>query len=481
MGMNEQLRTQALRFLGQSFEQIYDHAIAVDKACRITWVSDAYARFLGIDEIPFGHPITELIPNSTLPSVIESGKPTFLEMLHIAGQWVVVSAFPLMRDDGEIVGGFGFVAVNQLNQVKALLNKYTAMQTRLEETQEALRKSRRARYKLSQCVGESERIIAVKNQVRQAAKFDMAVLIQGETGTGKELFAQALHDLSHRSQGPFVSINVAAIPETLMEAEFFGVAPGAYTGADKKGREGKFKLADGGTLFLDEIGDMPPQIQAKLLRVLQEREFERLGSNQLESADVRIVAATSRNLQQRVEEGNFRADLFYRLCTFPIHLPPLRERRSDLPQLAEKLLEDISVSHSIRQRELTTESQQLLMSYDWPGNVRELRNVLEHACVISQGPELTDAVFRELLPALRRVTDSVPARTITALSQDDAIPLKRILEETERAAILQALQATKGRKIDAARRLDISRANLYERLKRLGLEGVKRSQAFLAS
>ncbi|MFA7506457.1 MAG: sigma 54-interacting transcriptional regulator, partial [Burkholderiaceae bacterium] len=234
------------------------------------------------------------------------------------------------------------------------------------------------------------------------------VLLVGETGTGKELVAQAIHAASARASRPFIAINVAAIPETLLESEFFGVAPGAFTGAERRGRDGKLALADTGTLFLDEIADMPLALQAKLLRVLQEREFEPLGSNRMRQVDIRVIAATSVDLGRRVEEGRFRSDLYYRLNVLPIPLPPLRERRADLEALCEYLLEQLGLEHEMLPKELDADALALLEAYPWPGNVRELRNVLERACSFWDGLRLSaDAVAAALPPGAVMGSDSI--------------------------------------------------------------------------
>jgi transcriptional regulator with PAS, ATPase and Fis domain len=225
-----------------------------------------------------------------------------------------------------------------------------------------------------------------KRRGRRGAASDSPVLLLGETGTGKELLAHAIHAASARAHKAFVSINSAAIPETLLEAEFFGTAPGAFTGAERKGRSGKLQLAEGGTLFLDEIGDMPLALQSKLLRVLQEKEYEPVGSNQMLRSDVRIIAATSIDLQAAMARGAFRADLYYRLNVLPIEVPPLRERLEDLPALCEAILAELG-----SQYELEPEAQALLGRHGWPGNIRELRNVLERATLLADQPRLNVA------------------------------------------------------------------------------------------
>jgi len=296
------------------------------------------------------------------------------------------------------------------------------------------------------------------------------VLLLGETGTGKELLAHGIHAASRRAGKPFVSVNIAAVPDTLLEAEFFGVAPGAYTGADRKGRIGKFKLADGGTLFLDEIGDMPLALQSKLLRALQEQEIEPLGSNRVEAVDVRIVAATSRDLQAMVAQGQFRADLFYRLNVLPIRLPPLRERLGDLDALVESLGEDIARRAALPPRSVSHEALEWLSRQSWPGNIRELRNALEQAALMTDDLVLEPQHFERSTP---QTEPARPARAapdpVPALPPLPA-PAPRLLSEQvaalERQAIAEALRDTAGNRTEAAKRLGMSRAALYDRLAR---------------
>jgi transcriptional regulator with PAS, ATPase and Fis domain len=263
-------------------------------------------------------------------------------------------------------------------------------------------------------------------------------------------------------------VNIAAVPETLLEAEFFGVAPGAFTGAERKGRDGKFKLADGGTLFLDEVGDMPLGIQAKLLRALQEGEIEPLGSNRLVPFDARIVAATSRDLPALVRAGQFREDLFYRLHVLPVKVPALRERLQDIPALVEVLLEDICVRNGQIQPEFSHEAMALLMGQGWRGNVRELRNVLEQLMVRSESAQLDVALVRSVLSdagvdQIAPPAPSMPSTSVAGLA-NGTDPLWQQVALLERQAVQAALQATGGNKLAAAKRLGISRAKLYQSL-----------------
>ncbi|KAA3626603.1 MAG: sigma-54-dependent Fis family transcriptional regulator [Proteobacteria bacterium] len=469
------LREEALRTFSRSFDEYFEYSITVDREARVTWISEPYYRFLDLHESPVGKPIVAIIPNSYMPEVVRTGVPVFLDLLHVRDQWVVVSAFPLTAEDGVVIGSFGFVVLGQMNRLKPLLGKFSGLQEKLRAAQQELRKRRAPRYQLSQVVGQSEKIWSIKKQIRQAARFDMPVLLMGETGTGKELFAHSLHAVSTRVDGPFITVNVAAVPAALLEAEFFGVAPGAYTGADRRGREGKFKLADGGTLFLDEIGDMPLELQAKLLRVLQEGELERLGSNQLEYIDVRVVAATSKDLSALIEQGRFRADLYYRLSGFPVSLPALRERVEDIEFLCEKFLEEMSARFGGQQKELSAEALELIKGHQWPGNVRELHNVIERLCVMEEGHYIDVDRVIEVLPDLQ-TRQPLPVTTRARPRAVDPATLKLAgrVAQVEREVILEALDVAGGKRVQAARLLGISRATLYQRLERMGIEKKRR-------
>ncbi len=271
-------------------------------------------------------------------------------------------------------------------------------------------------------IGSTPAALEVKRQARRVAATESTVLLLGETGTGKEVLAQAIHAASRRAARPFVGVNIAAVPENLLEAEFFGVAPGAYTGADRKGRDGKFKVAHGGTLFLDEIGDMPLALQAKLLRVLQEQEVEPLGSNRVERVDVRIIAATSRDLNAMVAQGEFRADLFYRLNVMPIRLPPLRDRLADIEALAEVLMEDIARRSGLAAHSLAPDGLEWLARQSWPGNIRELRNVLEQAALMTDDAVLEARHFGPgMAPQTTPVAPSRACRRTAAPRPLDAV------------------------------------------------------------
>ena len=418
-----------------------------------------------------------MVQNTQMHQVLETGKPILIDLLTNKAGTFVVSRYPLRDDAGRVIGALGVVLFDQpQSNLQPLMAKFALMQRELDEARDALAVQRRsntglrqAKHSFASFVGGSAVVADLKRQARRAAQSSSPILLLGETGTGKELLAHAIHAASPRARGPLVSVNIAAVPETLLEAEFFGVAPGAYTGADRKGREGKFKLADGGTLFLDEIGDMPLGLQAKLLRALQESEFEALGSNRLEHFDARVIAATSRDLAQLVREGRFREDLYYRLNVLPLRVPPLRDRAGDIPALLEVVTEELAMRNALPQPEFTTQAVALLSAQHWRGNVRELRNVLEQLLLRCDGSLIDDKAVALVLQdsGLRQIAAPVnlPADSGAHRSADAPTllrPLGEQVRELETRAIEAALQATSGNKLAAAKLLGMSRAKLYQ-------------------
>ena len=379
----------AARSMFDLFANASEGMLLVDRESRVVWINEQYKRFLpalGFDRAEdfVGHPVAEVVQNTQMDRVIRTGKPILIDLLSNKAGTFVVSRIPLRDESGQVIGALGIVLFDHPETtLQPLIHKFANLQRDLDDARRELATQRKNKYTLASFVGSSAPAVEVKRQARRAAMSSSPVLLLGETGTGKELLAHAIHGASARASGPLVSVNIAAVPDTLLEAEFFGVAPGAFTGADRKGRDGKFKLADGGTLFLDEIGDMPLSLQPKLLRALQEGEIEPLGSNKLVPFDARVIAATSRDLGELVREGKFREDLFYRLNVLPIRVPPLRERRPDIPALVEVLAEDIGLRNGTPAPEFSTEAIAMLSAQAWRGNIRELRNVLEQAAMRS--------------------------------------------------------------------------------------------------
>lgn len=459
MQSSEELLQLASQTLLKHFADYCEGAIIVDRAACIVWMNDRYPARLGIDvsSCVIGQPVESVIPNSLMRKVVESGQPILLDIMEYGERAFVVSRLPLRDAGGVVVGAVGFMYYDDPRHLGPLLTRYQQLRTDLAEARRKLAERRCTRYSFADFIGTGEASSALKQAARRAARTTAPVLILGETGSGKELLAQAIHAASPRSDAPFVAVNIAAVPETLLEAEFFGVAPGAYTGAERGGRDGKFKLADGGTLFLDEIGDMSPALQAKLLRTLQEGEFEPVGSNRLLTADLRIIAATSRDLEQMVAAGSFRADLYYRLNVITLHTPPLRQRCEDMAQLADALADGICRERGLPPRGISDAAINRLCRHAWPGNVRELKNVLERALLMSDGEFLEAADLDAVMPQARPGQAAAPS-----LDMADAVA------QAERQAICQALRQCKGNKTEAARRLGISRTALYEKLAHLG-------------
>lgn len=299
------------------------------------------------------------------------------------------------------------------------------------------------------------------HHAKKIARTDATILISGESGVGKELFAHAIHEKSLRSEKPFIAINCGAIPNALFESELFGYEAGAYTGAAKGGKPGKLELAEGGTLFLDEVGELPLEMQVKLLRALQEKEMYRIGGVSTKKVNVRVIAATNRILEEMVAEGTFRSDLYYRLNVFSIRVPPLRERRDDLPFLVYDFLEEFAYKYQKQDFTIDRQILSLLSSYDWPGNIRELRNVMERLVVLHDSGEITET---DVFPILYHGREPVKRLEIGGATLADE---KEMLEKER---ILEALESTYGNKSVTAKRLGLSRATLYKKMKKYGIE-----------
>ena len=327
---------------------------------------------------------------------------------------------------------------------------------KLREENLHLKQELKEKYDFSHIVGNANSMRLVYDQVTQVAKSNATVLLRGESGTGKEMIANAIHYNSLRSKRPFVKINCAALPDTLIESELFGHERGAFTGADRLKR-GRFEMADGGTLFLDEIGDLPLQTQIKLLRVLQEREFERLGGNETIKTNIRLITATNKNLEDAIATGEFREDLYYRLNVFAIHLPPLRERKSDILLLAEHFLEKYEAEHGKRIRRISTPAIDMLMSYHFPGNVRELENAIERAVLVCDA----NVIHGHHLPPTLQTAEV--SGTVTDLSLASAV------EAFERDMIQDSLKSTHGNVAKAAKMLDSTERILGYKIKKYGI------------
>jgi two-component system response regulator AtoC len=363
-------------------------------------------------------------------------------------------------------GAYDFVTKPlNLDKVEMLIARAVRAR-KLEQENRALREQVDERYGLENIWGDSQALHEVLDTIRQVAPSSANVLIEGESGTGKELAAHAIHNLSRRNKAKFVIVHCAALSPTLLESELFGHEKGAFTGAHER-RIGRFEQASGGTIFLDEVAEIAPSTQVKLLRVIsEERAFERVGGNQTLRADVRLIAATNKNLEQLVREGKFRDDLFFRLNVVRITMPPLRERKEDIPILVRGFLRHFCKVNEKPLLDLTPNAMDALLTYDWPGNVRELRTAIEHGVVLTSGPKIT---LRDLPMAVRQAASAVSPGGISAAEAfgKKASPLD--LHETERKLIMQALAATNGNVTAAAKKLGISRRTLHRKINEMNL------------
>ncbi len=380
---------------------------------------------------------------------------------------ILITAYASLSSAVEALrhGAFDYITKPfQLDQIKFAVRR--ALETRaLRRENRILRRTLRGTTKLDEFVGVSRAVKQIKDLVRRVAPTDSTVLITGESGTGKELLARAIHQLSNRADGPFVTINCAALPETLLESELFGYVKGAFTGANVN-KEGLFAVAHGGTFFLDEVGETSPSIQAKLLRILETNEFTPLGATKPVKVDVRLIAATNRNLKAMVDEGSFRQDLFYRLNVIYIHIPPLRERREDIIPIANAILESLAARNRSEPKRLSPEAAEILANAPWEGNVRELENVLERAVLLCEKGVITP----EHLPKyIREATSKEAKREETPQAAEKTLPSMPSIAEIEKAYIFWVLTQTGGNKSEAAKILGIDLSTLYRKIDRYGL------------
>jgi transcriptional regulator with PAS, ATPase and Fis domain len=398
-----------------------------------------------------GKKIWDIIPNCRLFETIGQGYSIWGETLKINAKEFLVARFPL-KVDGKTVGAM----------VKTVFPDQTIAKEIVHKLSQPANVSGSCMQLMCTCrdiIGETPPMLYVKKLARRASRTSSTLLITGESGTGKEIIAQAIHTRSVRREAPFISVNCGAIPENLLESELFGYVDGAFTGARKGGKPGKFELANGGTILLDEIGDMPLYMQVKILRVLQERAVWRIGATTPTILDVRVMASTNTDLKQLIKDKKFREDLYYRLNVLEINLPPLRERVEDLPLLAQALIQRINKKIGSDAQGITEESLDILKSYSWPGNVRELENLLEQAINWSDDP-LIDIGKIPVRP-----WESNPRQSLVGLDR----PFRNRVEETERELIINALERTNGNKARAARALNMQRSVLYKKLERMKL------------
>ncbi len=440
----------------------YAAMVVVDEQARVRYIPPVHEAFFGIRHgEAVGKPVTRVIENTNLHEVVRTSKAEIGKLQTMGGVTRVVSRIPIVRA-GRTVGAIGQVMFKEPETVHDLSKEVAQLRSEVKFYRNELSGMKRRTYGLEQMVGKSEAIHQLKADILKIAPLHVPVLIVGESGTGKELASHALHSLSSRNENSMVFVNAAALPSGLVESELFGYEAGAFTGAEKKGRKGKFELADGSSLFFDEIGDMPPEIQVKLLRVLQDGMFERVGGDRVRHSDFRLICATNRNFQQMISAGEFRLDLYYRISGVTIRMPSLRERLEDIPELVEKFLTDFAARHRMARKSVDPSVWAYLGELPWPGNVRQLLHEVEKAAIFCEGPEIRIENFRPLPPSERVETRIAEAVEEQAVPDDGT--LQQAVEKIERTMIREAMVKYKGNKKKVAEHLGISRAYLYKKL-----------------
>lgn len=434
-----------------------DAIVYVDRKGYIRLFNQAYADFLGIRiEDAIGKHVTEVIENTRMHIVVETGIAEYEDVQKIKGKKMIATRIPVFVN-GEVVGAVGKVLFKDINELKYLYKKVSKIEKELKLYKNEFNMANRPKYNLKDIIGESKEILRLKEFTKKIAKSNSNVLILGESGTGKELFAHAIHNNSSRAKYPFIKVNCGAIPYELLESELFGYEEGSFTGAKRGGKIGKIKAADGGTIFLDEIGDLPLSMQVKLLRFIQDKEIEKIGSIHSEEVDVRIVAATNKNLEEMINMGLFRLDLYYRLSVVTLRIPPLRGRKEDIPILSKYLIDKISKKNNIKVDGISEDALEYLKKYDWPGNVRELENIIERAVNVLDGETIITS--KHLPSKIRGIMKNKVVRE-----------LKEVIEEAERQAIIDSLIICKGNRTLAAETLGISRTSLYEKMAKYNIK-----------
>ncbi|MEH7082041.1 sigma 54-interacting transcriptional regulator [Neobacillus drentensis] len=454
----------------QIINLLAERIVVVDHNGIILYINEAYCEFLGTTVKDAVHrPVQEVIENSRMHIVAKTGQKELAALHPINGSEMIANRFPII-EDGKIVGAVGTVMFRTPDEWQMYKTKIQGLVEELKYYKTKVEKELKSKYHFHHLIGNSPAFAATKKLAERISESNSSVLLIGESGTGKELFAHAIHNSSMRASLPFVAINCASIPEHLLESELFGYEDGAFTGAKKGGKKGQFEIANNGTLFLDEIGDMPLSMQSKLLRVLQEKEVQRVGGQRSIAVDVRIIAATHRELEALVEEGKFRQDLYYRLNVIKIDIPPLRERKEDIPLISQNLLKKLERKFYRKGIALSPYVEERLMQHSWPGNIRELENVLERSINVLDGKTIEVAHLPLYLRDIEMDNNYVPADNPSnnqmALKEEFMISsLKEILAKAEKEAILNALHITNGNKQEAAKVLKIGKTSFYEKCK----------------
>nr|WP_238378953.1 sigma 54-interacting transcriptional regulator [Geobacter metallireducens] len=472
-GSSDDLK-ELLRSAGAFMDLDYHGIIILDRNGTVVMVNQSFAEVLdATPQTMIGKHVHQAYHNSQpsrMPVVMETGKPE-ISSHYMNGKEVFASRYPLIKQ-GKVIGCVGKILFKDVREISLLANRLQSAREKKTPARAIAEKGSLFKYDIDSIVGQSAKIAELKETLLRVAPKNSNVLLRGESGTGKELCAHAIHAASTRRYAPFVKVNCAAIPDHLLESELFGYADGAFTGAKKGGQVGKFELADTGTIFLDEIGDMPLAMQAKLLRVLQERELVPLGSTVPKVVDVRVVAATNSNLEQLVSEGKFREDLYYRLNVVALTIPALKDRMEDIYIITKNFIDHFNAEFGLSVQGIDSEAWEVLKHHNWPGNIRELRNVLESAFNAVSGPLIT----KENLPI--RLAQLCPHSTLPhefAPGEDLESYIRQhlgkknisdMMDDLERVILEKALEICNGNKLHAAQLLGISRPGLYKKLQK---------------
>lgn len=452
MKLENVLAEHALRIF---FDDASESLVIIDSNGYIVMMNKPYADFLGIrQEEAIGKPVVNIIDNTRLHIVVNRGESEYGQVQWIRGHKAITSRIPIFND-GQIIGAIGKVNFKDSSELDKLYKKVEEQNKELSNYKERFRKIKGNYFALDNIIGNNQKIMELKDIVKRVSHSDSTVLITGQSGTGKEVFATAIHETSNRKDNNFVKINCAAIPEHILESELFGYDEGAFTGSKKGGKIGKFELASHGTIFLDEIGDMSIDMQSKILRVLQDKVVERVGGNDPKKVDVRIIAATNQNLIEKIEKGKFREDLYYRLNVVHIKLPLLRDRKDDISILCNFFIKKFNDKFGIYIEKISDEAMSRMLDYNWPGNIRELENVIERAYNFVEGDEIT----------LENLPDNILNYMYASKGK-----LNNKMNNFEKEMIVKTLKECNGNKSRTARILGVNRPNLYQKLKKYNIE-----------
>ena len=433
----------------------FEGALVIDEKGIILIFTDHYARETGMrKEDVVGKMVDEVFPTTRMLEVMKTGQSIIADIWQLQGKTQIVNRVPITVD-GQIIGAAGYNVFRYIDDAKGFAKRIAHLSSELKYYKEEVKRLSEAKYSLNSIIGKSEGLQEAKMRVRMAAPSTSPILITGETGTGKELFAHAIHRESPRHDLPFIRVNCATIPANLIESELFGYEEGAFTGAKKSGKPGKFELANRGSIFLDEISELSSSAQAQLLRVLQEKEIDRIGGTSSIRVDVRVISATNRSLPELVKEGKFRRDLLFRLDVFPIYIPPLRERMIDIEPLCLHLIKLYNSENGTDITGISPDALEILYTYHWPGNVRELYNIIERSCIDAREGQIS---IENLLRFTNRLED---VNNNTAYRGFD---MEKAKAEAEKATIQRALKKMHNNRTKAAELLGISRSALYYKI-----------------